>query len=148
MGTNKPLIHRNIFKLTLTRIFFLSWLLTIIIFIPLGLMGNFIQNDFITYVFGLDILIGILAFLGMFISILVNFITKRLNINFNKPIAIDKWYVFAIVTVIIFAYLFYFKITKDNEIRQKEETITVMKCLELGSDNARVACIKKYQPTQ
>jgi len=144
MKTDKPLIKGN--KSKLTRIFFLIWLLTIVIAIFFALIGNFIQNDFINYIFGADILIGIFAFFGMFISIFLNFIAKRLNINLNKPIIIDKWYMFAIITVIIFACLFYFKITKDSEIKLKEETPTVMDCLKLGSDDARISCIKYYHP--
>ena len=133
--------------------YFIYWLWSIFFFIVLGLVGFLFNNNSsiwnttsttsagILFLFILvDVFLGIVFFIGAVISFSYKVYLRK--------IYIDKWYVLAIITVIVFACLFYFKITNDNEIKQKEETITVMKCLQLGSDNARIACIKKYKPVQ
>lgn len=134
-----------LFEVISPKRYFGYWLLSIFFFVVLVGLGYLFNNIFFGLLLVIDIFLGIVFFIGAVISFLSDFFSHKIYL---KKVHIDKWYLLAILTVIVFAYLFYFKITKDNEIKQKEENITVMKCLELGSDNARRACIKKYQPTQ
>ena len=129
------------------------WLWSIIIFIVLIfiliLVGQPYKNTWysilLLILILIDVFLGIVFFIAAFISFFIDLISNRRHF---KEIHIDKWYLLAILAIIVFAYLFYFKITNDNKIKQNLETPTYMDCLKLGSDNARIACIKYYQLKQ
>lgn len=125
--------------------YFIYWLWSIFIFIILGGLGFLLNSNYIFFLVVVDVFLGIVFFTGAVISFLSDFFSHKIYL---RKVNIDKWYLLAVLAIIVFACLFYFKITKDSEIKQKEEAITVMKCLQLGSDNARIACIKKYKPTR
>lgn len=135
-----------LFTIISPKQYFIYWLWSIFFFIVLVSVGFLFNNNSgiwstasasALFLFILiDVFLGIVFFIGAVISLLSDFFSNKIYL---RKVHIDKWYLLVILTVIVFAYLFYFKITKKPSI---------MDCLKLGSDNARSYCIKKYQPTQ